>query len=1198
VHLLNGKPVFSAGDLVGFLACEHLTDLERAALAGMARRPERSDPEIELIRKRGYEHEARYKAELEVSGRQVTTIRPDTYDDQPDGRPMSHPDDLLEQVRLTRAAIERGDDVIFQAAFFDGEWRGHADFLLRVDGPSDLGPYHYEIADTKLARSTKAGALLQLCTYVDLLEKVQGIRPEYIYVALGGSQRPVDRQRVNDYYAYYQSIKRRFEATVTSTDRPVDYPPSASSPDPVEHCDVCRWINVCNGWWRDNDSLKLVAGISRSQRSALTERGYATRRGLAKVELPLVPRLAKGSPDAVRRVRDQARVQVRGEDERRPVHELLAPERMPDGTVVPGRGLAGLPAPAAGDLFFDIEGDPFAFEDGLEYLFGVVADGEYRHWWARDPAHEKEAFEKVVDFFIDRRRSAPDSHIYHYGAYERGRMARLSTRHATREDEVDQLLRGGAFVDLYSLVRQSLQASVESYSIKKLEPFYGYVREVELHAADQSIVEFERYLEDGGSDESILERIRLYNRDDCISTSRLRDWLEQRRSEAATKFGIDLPRRTDGSALPAEELADAIAEIDEIARALTADMPRSGPAADDQRNRQLLANLLDWHRREAKSTWWHFFDLMAKPDEELLEEREPIAGLEFVEQTPPAKRKKWPRFTYRFPPQENKVDVGSSVHDPRLMEVTKLGDAGSIDSIDQDAGLLTVSRNPALPHPTALVPFEFFRTESHRQALVDIGRWVVANDLDTRGPYQAARDLLARRRPRLLGQPAPAEASLAAADETGTQAALRLVTRLDHTTLPIQGPPGSGKSSTGARMVLELIDQGQRVGITANSHKVIYSMAQKVAQLAANRGQRLRILHRADDETDCIETDAIKRAKSPEQMLDVLDSAEPVVLAGTSWLWTNAKMRDSVDVLFVDEAGQLSLANALAVSVAAQSMVLLGDPQQLDQPIQGSHPDGAEKSALEHLLGDAQTIDSAHGLFLEHTWRLHPEICRFTSDAFYEGKLESREGLGQQQIEADPPLGGSGLRWLAVDHRGNTSESDEEAEVVAGLARRLAESGLDWIDLPDTGIPLRRPLTWADVLIVAPYNAQVGAIRERLPEAARGRVGTVDKFQGQQAAVAIYSMTTSSPEDAPHGMEFLYKLNRLNVATSRAKCLAIVVASPELIRVRCHTPHQMKLANALCRFIELATPMTDPRPPAAVPPSADGKPVQLSLVLS
>jgi uncharacterized protein len=1198
VHLLNGKPVYSAGDLVGFLACEHLTDLERAALAGKTRRPQRDDPEIELIRKRGFEHESRFKAQLVAAGRSVTTIEPDTYDDQPDGQPMAHGELLLEQVRLTREAIARGDDVIYQAAFFDGSWRGHADFLLKVRGASALGDYHYEIADTKLARSTKAGALLQLCTYVDLLEQVQEMRPEYIYVALGGSQREVDRQRVNDYYSYYQTIKRRFEATVTSPDRALDYPPTASSPDPVEHCDVCRWIVVCQGWWRANDSLALVAGINRSQRTALPERAVRTRRALAGLELPLSPKLAKGTPQSLKRVRDQARMQVRGEDEHQPVYELLPVEKLPDGSVLPGRGLSALPPPAAGDLFFDIEGDPFAFDDGLEYLFGIADGDDYRYWWALDPEHEKEAFENVVDFLVERRRIQPDSHIYHYGAYERGRMARLSTRYSTREEQVDELLRGGAFVDLYSVVRQSLQASVESYSIKRLEQFYGYTREVELHAANESIVEFERYLEEGGSNDEILERIRLYNRDDCISTWRLRDWLEGRRAEAEEHFGSQLPRKADDDASASADVAAATHEIDEIAAALTRDIPKTGPANDDQHDRQLLANLLDWHRREEKSTWWRFFDLMAKPDDELLEEREPLAGLEYVDQIPPGKGQKWPRFTYRFRPQEARMEKGTGVHDPRLMAVTKLGAAGTVEAFDEDQGLIVVSRNPDLPQPTALVPLANFPPNSQRKALVEIGRWVAQNGLAADGPYSAARDLLTRRPPRLKGRYTSPHEPLAPANESGPDAALRLVLQLDRTTLPIQGPPGSGKSSTGAKMILELVGQGKRVGITATSHKVIYNLEQKVQELAESRGQAIRILHQASRDDQCPETDSIRRTGKPEAILDAFDAGEISVAGGTAWLWSSEAMRESVDVLFVDEAGQMSLANALAVSVAAGSLVLLGDPQQLEQPIQGAHPEGADTSSLEHLLGDAQTIDRTRGLFLEHTWRLHPDICRFTSQAFYEGELEAREGLGAQRIIADGAYGGSGLRWVPVVHQGNTSQSDEEADAVAKLARDIAEGNLRWINVPDSGQPEERSLTWQDLLIVAPYNAQVGAIRDRLPEAVRDRVGTVDKFQGQQAAVAIYSMTTSSPEDAPRGMEFLYSLNRLNVATSRAKCLAIVVASPELVRVRCHTPRQMRLANALCYFIESATRVVAAVPPPPVHTPADGEPEQLSMVLA
>ena len=1006
MHLLNGKPVYSAGDLVGFLACEHLTDLERAALAGNTRRPVRDDAELETIRKRGFEHERWYITRLAAEGRHVTRIEPDTSGDEPDGQPMSHADLFREQVQLTRSAIVRGDDVIYQAALFDGTWRGHADFLLRVDGPdagSDLGAFHYEIADTKLARSTKASALLQLCTYVDLLEKVQGRLPESIHVALGGSAKPVETHRVADYYAYYRALKARFEATMISTTRPDDFPPSASSPDPVEHCDVCRWEGVCKGWWRSHDSLSLVAGITRNQRRALTERGINSRRGLAVLPLPVDPPLRRANSESVARVREQARIQVTGEDQHRVLHELLEPERAPDGAVLPGRGLAALPPPSAGDLFFDIEGDPFAFDDGLEYLFGVIeyeADGKptYHAWWATDRELEKTAFEQLVDFVVARRALDPALHVYHYGSYERGRVARLSTRYATREEQVDELLRGGVFVDLMNATRAAVRASVEGYSIKNLEPLYGFERQVDLRKAGDSIVEFERYLEEGRRDQSILDLIADYNRDDCESAAGLRNWLESLRAEAEVSFGGPLPRPILADSAATPEQSATRQAVQAVADDLVAGLPAPTERTPAQAATQLLADLLDWHWREDKSTWWQFFDLMTHPDAELVVDREPIAGLVYDGPVELTGSKKNPIYRYTFPPQENDVHEGSVVYDPRLLGIEGIGKAGQISRIDQVEGWLELRRSSDHPasHPTALVPQDQPRSDAQRESLLEIGRWVVENGIAAPGPYQAARDLLLRAAPR-VGQ--VEGVTLAGADETGAAAALRLVTQLDDTTLPIQGPPGSGKSTSGAEMIVRLVASGQRVGITANSHKVIGNLLRKVIERGGQRGLEIQAIQKITDNDDGLIDDLVKLEKNTAKVRQALDSGKAMVAAGTAWLWSSDQMRGAVDVLFVDEAGQMSLANAVAVSTGARSLVLLGDPQQLDQPTQGTHPEGAGVSALEHVLAGEPTIDASRGLFLESTWRLHPAICEFTSDQFYASQLSARRGTERQQFD-------------------------------------------------------------------------------------------------------------------------------------------------------------------------------------------------------
>jgi superfamily I DNA and/or RNA helicase len=358
------------------------------------------------------------------------------------------------------------------------------------------------------------------------------------------------------------------------------------------------------------------------------------------------------------------------------------------------------------------------------------------------------------------------------------------------------------------------------------------------------------------------------------------------------------------------------------------------------------------------------------------------------------------------------------------------------------------------------------------------------------------------------------------------------------------------------------VRQGRKVGITAISHKVIQNLLLEVIKAGNEAGIEGLI---------CIQKVKEKPDAAPPGITLATDNAEPLaalrggvqVAAGTAWLWSREDYFEAVDVLFVDEAGQMSLANVLAVSQAAKNVVLLGDPQQLEQPVKGSHPDGAAVSALEHLLAGAKTISPDKGLFLEKTWRLHPKLCDFTSEVFYEGRLHPREGLEHQKIEGHPWLGGSGLWFVPVAHEGNQNASAEEVECIAGLVDDLVETGVNWID--DKG--RRRPLRLDDVLIVAPYNAQVSDLSKRVPNA---RVGTVDKFQGQQAPVVIYSLTTSSPEDAPRGMEFLYSLNRLNVATSRAQAVVIVVGSPRLLEPECRSPRQMQLANALCRYVEMA----------------------------
>jgi len=1181
VQLIDGRPVYSATDLVGYVLCRLRTAQDRAVAHRLVEKPVRQDDELDLITRRGIRHEERYLATLRetpVPDGRGGWRAPVVAEVTRDGSGADQDAFLRAAAAETLDAMRSGADVIYQATFYvppeadRGGWRGHADFLHRVEVPSEvLGGWSYCIADTKLARKPKAGAILQMAVYAEMLGHVQGVMPEWIEVALGGSAREVVRFRVADSAAYMRRVRARFLAEMAGS-APV-WPVPAPYPEPVDHCNVCRWDARCATRRRADDHLSLVAGISHSQREVLVAAGVDSVAELAQLPIPITdPRalgIAKAQVPAMERVREQARLQVAVRPHAR---ERVLYERLP--LADPPLGLAELPEPSPGDLFFDIEGDPWVDDggaDGLEYLFGVIEPGGTEHpdafaaagrepafhtFWGTDRTREKVAFEQLIDLIVDRRRRWPGMHVYHYAPYEPGAVKRLMSRHATREAEVDTLLRAGVFVDLYRVVRHGIRVSAESYSIKKLEPLYGLTRTIPLKDAGSSVVRFEAWLDGDPRDPAILSDIALYNQDDCLSNWRLRAWLEGRRAELERELGRPIPRPAPEDGAASEKVAEDAEAAARVRDALLAGLPAALEDRDAAAQATwLLAHLLEWHRREDKAAWWTWFELLEKTPEELLDDSTALAGLEPTGMVREDGRSLV--HTYRFPPQETKVRDGTSVKDPATGK-----SPGSVERVDHGAGIVEIRRGRAnvAPDPAVLIPFELVAATEQRAALLEIGTWVAEHGIDAPGPYRAGRDLLLRRAPD-VGQ--AAGSPLVQPGESELDAAIRIATAMGTGVLAIQGPPGSGKTYSGARMIVRLVAQGRKVGVTANAHKVIGNLLDAVAEAAAELGVPVRIGQKPGQDGGPTHTAAMA-LKANADVAGALGAGIVDVVGGTSWLWAHPDLRESVDVLVVDEAGQMSLANALAVSAAARSLVLLGDPRQLEQPVQGTHPTGAGTSALEHLLGGARTMPPELGLFLEDTYRLHPAIARFTSGLFYEDRLRAVPGLERQRVHGDGPFAGSGLRFVEVAHRGNVDASPEEADAVLRIARALV--GRPWTN--EKGITA--PLTWADLRVLAPYNAQVALLARTLPPEAEKQIGTVDKFQGQTAAVSIYTMTTSSPEDAPRGMEFLYSLNRLNVATSRARALAIVIADPALLDPVCGTPDQIRLANGLCAFAETA----------------------------
>jgi uncharacterized protein len=1133
MRILAGHLLHSASDLANFLDCEHLTALDLQALLHPETAPARTadNDETQLVQAHGFAHEERYLQRLVQAGRQVTDLK-------------AGPGNLDAAVAATLEAMRRGGEVIYQAALRHDAFAGYADFLVRVPGASNLGDWHYEVADTKLARSPKAKFMIQLCFYADLLHQAQGRALERVHLYFGdGSERSY---RTADYLAYFTTLRQRYLAFIGQSEK-------STYPDPVSRCDLCHWREACAARRLEDDHLSQVANISRVQIRKLQEAGIVTLAALA--DLDDSARIAKLHPDTLGRLRQQARLQRHKRDTGENRHELLPLE--------PARGFARLPRPDKGDLFFDMEGDPYE-AGGLEYLFGVgvIERGTFRFhdFWAHNRAEERRAFEAFIDFAMQHLKRHPAAHIYHYAAYEETALKRLMSLHGTREAAVDHLLRAGKLIDLYKVVREGLRVSEPRYSIKNLETFYAEKRAGEVKSAGASIVWYERWKETGEA--QLLADIRAYNEDDCRSTWQLRDWLLSLRPESLAWACREAEPEADETAAKPWDI-----QLEAYRQALLGHLPEDPEQWNaDDRAHELAYQLLDYHRREAKPQWWAMFARMEMSDEALLEDAECLAGLSWDPAIPPRPDKRSVIYTYRYPEQETKLKTGDAVTN------TANGEALGELTLDEDhrRAILRVAAKRPQPEMLSIGPGSPFSTEDQKAALRRVADSLIAGD----HRYRALESVLWCKFPQIAGR-TPGSALVSAAAELPE--IIAAAAGLNHSHLFIQGPPGAGKTWTGSRVIVDLLKRGKRIAIASNSHKAIHNLLTGVGKVALEQGFSFTGVKKASN-------------RNPDSYFDGTfirneDSADGIgdndqLVAGTAWLFSKAEFDQSFDYLFVDEAGQVALANLLALGTCARNLVLLGDPMQLGQPTQGVHPGHSGESGLEYLLDGRATVSPERGIFLPTSWRMAPAVCQFISAAVYDGRLhpeadnarqtlvfpplpqagEGRgEGSSKRQTSATTPapiLPETGIRFLPVAHAGNSQKSPEEADYI----RALFDTLLYQHHIDRHGKKHRIGLN--DILVVAPYNMQVNLLKQTLPAGAR--VGTVDKFQGQEAPVVIVSMATSSEDDLPRDIGFLFSKNRLNVAISRAQCLAIVVASPNLLTVKCNTVEQMALVNLLC----------------------------------
>jgi len=1033
-----------------------------------------------------------------------------------------------EWVRRVGNPLLKGFDVIYQMPFVHEGMRGIADFLVRVPRP-DPGYASYEPVDAKLTRSSaKPGHVLQLCFYAEAIAALEGAAPKSMHVWLGSGS--TETLQVEEFLPYWRRLRRQLNALLDAEQATIN-----TRPKLCESCEYCEFQHHCEAQWRQEDSLAYVANSREGEREALEASGVFTVAQLARRIEPV----ADLRDEKRERLTRQATLQVRTREspDAPPAFEFVEPSEDP----VYGHGFELMPQPDMGDVFFDFEGDPFwTPQHDLMFLAGllyrdVTGEWVYDERWAHSLGEQQVMIKGLVEFFANRRESNPLMHVYHYNHTEKSAIERL-VRDAEDENLFASLVESGIFVDLFTVAKNAVRVGTESYGLKHLEHLVQYERSAGIDQGAGAVVEYEKWLT--SRDDSLLRDIALYNRDDVEATKALRDWLvAQRPADLAWREPIINQETYE---LDTDELVEGLHLFDEDSR------------------EYLLGDLLNYWRRERSADVTPKLLALNGDYTLLYDNMDYLTNLHFVRFDEPVGRVRTRRMVMRWSDQ---------VVDHSLKEGDEVLFAGvgvpygrsTVTAIDFGRNELTLRWGAVQETfggvPAALTRDRYFRPGAKASALKDLARQVL--DPTTHGvPSRLAMSLLGRDLPRFV----PGYGPGGGAFSDDLDSVYEWVGHLDESFVAFQGPPGTGKTYSGSHIIHRLIKSGVRVGVVAMSHPAIDNLMNATYEVFEREGDT-ELLHALRWKDDDDETSLVFAKYSKKK--DDLTTGEFNLIGGTAWLWANPETRQNpVDVLIVDEAGQLSLADALSSTNGTKNIVLLGDPLQLSQVAKAEHPGDSGASVLQHVLGEQLTIPNNQGVFIAETWRMHPDVCQFISQQIYEGRLTSNECCNQQDTTF-----GTGLRWIEAHHSRRSTESIEEVELVLAQIARMV--GTQWVNQEGEAALLEA----RDFMVVAPYNDQVKLFRSSLQMNSTLRevqVGTVDKFQGREAPVVFFAMTTSSSDDMPRGPEFLFSRNRLNVAVSRARCLAYLVCTDDLLNSRARTIEEMRLISTLSAFVEYA----------------------------
>ena len=1120
---------YSPSDLNNFVNCKYhiFNDLIEDEQGLIKKKP---SEDIKLLRRFGDEHEAKHLKLFQKKYKKNITIDPK----------------LDDQIRYEKTiqAIKDGYDLIYKAFFIDKNFRGETDFLIKTKEKSKIGEYNYDVYDTKITRNLKPSHVLQITGYSHLVSKLTGSLPNKMFLIDGTDK--VNEFKVNEFYEYFSYTKLQFDEFLKSAKKKNLYP------EKCKHCDICNWKDVCQGIWDSDNYVNQVANIIKSQIVKFKLEGIDTVDKLAGSDPNKIK--AKINPATKIRLCNQAKLQ----EEKR----LTSKSKCVFIEQQEGKGFYKIPRPNDGDLFFDIEGFPDLSSRNLEYLHGLYfkenKSFKFKSFFLDKPDRDGEfkIFKEFILFLKERLTKFPDAFIYHYNNYETTALKNLASEYSSIFPEgnnfIDNLLRTQKFVDLYRVVQHTLQTSEKGISLKDLEKFYRKDREANIKTATESVSLFDNWA--STKDKKIKQDIIDYNEEDCISTHDLRNFLLENKPKHIPWFeNSKVPlsdKELEALKKPGKKKGRSVEEIEKEEIQLIKALSKR------DKNNIVTNNLIDlvgFHRREAKPDSWAYYGRLEKTHEELLDDAECLANCNFVKKTEDKKTGEI-KYIYNFETQNYKVKEGSYASEIFLSK--NFGKIGKITENDDDDNLIEIISKPGKEEPPEI--FTFGPAPSPKTDVIQgaLTKFMKSYCGDNPLHFKCGIDILENTFPDILnikkGDP------IIDNNKNIVSEVIRAVKDLNSSYLLIQGPPGAGKTYTSAKIILDLIKNKKRVGVTSNSHKAINNLLSQIEELAIEEKFTFKGFKKSSKPDDKLNGKIIDDLGSVKKDYDYTNQ----LFAGTAWLFSDARLNQKIDYLFVDEAGQVSLANTLAMSTSTKNIILIGDQMQLSQPIKGTHAGDTGKSSLEYLLSDYDTIPTNKGIFLDKTRRLNYKICDYISDSFYDSRLKPHEITKERHVKLQSKsIKDEGISFVSMNHLNCSQKSDEEVKEINSMMKAAIGKSCK-----DSGTTKERKINLEDILIVAPFNMQVNNLSRNLPKGSK--VGTIDKFQGQEAKVVFISMTSSDPENLPRHKEFFFSRNRLNVAVSRAQCSTVILFNPSLLNASCSKINEMRLVNNFCKLLK------------------------------